>query len=341
LGGATGDRSTSRRKKRRGAQALSPSAAGELLRSAREQAGIDLAEVHDRTGISWRNLEALESGDVQRFSGSAATIAVRRYAELVSLDPAPLVSAFATPAYALAGSPGATGVSWPRTPEEPSSGHLRRYHPDHSHLRSFTQTAPVPATPGAAGDPNGSGGRGQPERRRKKAPWALRFFTWLALLLLVVGSAGIAVDKYKPQWLRDIHVLKPLAARAPSSRSASRSASHKPPTKKASTRPGPVTTSTVGFGSVDVKVAASTYTIVVSASDTCWVGASTPLDVNPIVDKTLLAGQSVSIKATTTQLTFEVGSLAANFTVQIDGKTVSGWSLRPDSVPFYATFSSD
>jgi Helix-turn-helix domain len=341
VGGANGDRSAGRRKKRRGGRALSPGAAGEQLRTARERAGIDLAEVHDRTGISWRNLEALESGDTQRFSGSAATIAVRRYAELVSLDPDPLVKAFATPAYALAGSP-AGETSWLTAPGAASSGHLRRYDPDHSHLRSFTQTAPVPTTPAAAGDPSAPGRQAPPARRRKKAPWPLRFFTWLALLLLLVGTAGLVVDKYKPQWLRDIHVLK-LAASPPRSTRDSRSRSHLPSAKTAPAHPGPVTTTTTGFGSVDVKVAASTYTVVVTTSDLCWVKASTPLDVNPIVDKTLTAGQSVSVKmtSTVTQLTFELGSVAADFTVQIAGRTVRGWSLHPDSFPFYATFSSN
>ncbi len=58
--GANGDRSTSRRSKRRGDRLLTPAEAGEMLRNARASLGIELPEVNVRTGISWMNLEALE-----------------------------------------------------------------------------------------------------------------------------------------------------------------------------------------------------------------------------------------------------------------------------------------
>ena len=104
---ANGDRSQNRRKKRRREPSLTPAAAGDMLREARERLGIELAEVHDRTGISWRNLEAIESGEVQHFSEpSAAAVAMRRYAELVAPRPGPADRlASASPAMALAGAP--------------------------------------------------------------------------------------------------------------------------------------------------------------------------------------------------------------------------------------------
>ena len=216
--GANGDRATSRRSKRRADKLLTPAEAGEMLRNARAQLGIELLEVHDRTGISWRNLEALETGEVQRFSDpAAAAVAMRRYAELVSLEPEPLVKSVTSPVLALAGAPsgGANAGSWAPGPTTPdASGHLRRYYGDQSHLGSFTQTAQVPAVGGwTSGQANGAAQPGGPPnghrapRRRPKAPWALRFMMWFVLFLLLVGVAGISINHYKPQWLRDIHVL--------------------------------------------------------------------------------------------------------------------------------------
>ena len=108
VGSANGDRSENRRKKRRGEQPLTPTAAGAMLAEARVRLGIELSEVNDRTGISRRNLEALESGEVQHFSDpSAAAVAMRRYADLVDLDPEPLIGSLASPVLALAGAPSA------------------------------------------------------------------------------------------------------------------------------------------------------------------------------------------------------------------------------------------
>lgn len=357
---ANGDRSQNRRRKRRGEPALTPTAAGAMLLEARERLGIELAEVHDRTGISWRNLEALESGEVQHFSEpSAAAVAMRRYADLVGLDPEPLIGSLASPVMALSGAPStgapATGAPSGRTPslrhsrgtapvQEPS-GHLRRYYGDHSHLNSFTQTAQVPAVGGGQagasgvpywGGPASNGGYG-PQRRRRKAPLGLRLLTWLVLFLLLVGAAGLGVDHYKPQWLQDIHVLKSNGHSAsPPATSHTRTTSS--PT---STLPPPkVTTSSAGVGTTDVKVGASSYSIVVSTFSYCWVEALNPLNANPLIDRTLQPGQTASIPVTGGSVTLELGSLAADIKVQVNGETVPGWSLKPNAVPFQVNFTS-
>ena len=348
--GANGDRATSRRK-RRADKLLTPTEAGEMLRNARAQLGIELLEVHDRTGISWRNLEALETGEVQRFSDpAAAAVAMRRYAELVSLEPEPLVRSVTSPVLALAGAPsgGANAGSWAPGPTAPdASGHLRRYYGDQSHLGSFTQTAQVPAVGGwSSGQANGAAQPGGPlnghqaPRRKPKAPWALRFMMWFVLFLLLVGVAGISINHYKPQWLRDIHVLasapKPTVPSSPGTHNQS------PPTSKTTTtKPSAslVTTSQIGIGTASVKVGAPDYTVVVATSNLCWVDVWTPGSVNSLVNRTLTAGQTVSIPITGGPVSVKLGALAAGISVKIDGKTVSGWTLRPNAVPFVATFT--
>lgn len=342
---ANGDRSQNRRRKRRGEPPLTPGAAGAMLSEARERLGIELAEVHDRTGVSWRNLEALESGEVQHFSDpSAAAVAMRRYAELVGLDPDPLIGSLVAPVLALAGArPSGAGPTRGPAPAPEQSGHLRRYYGDHSHLNSFTQTAQVPAVGGSAGaaaanwgGPSGNGAYGAP-RRRRKAPLGLRLLTWFVLLLLIVGAAGLGVDHYKPQWLRDIHVIKSTGGRSasppPTAPKSVTSTTAAPVTPHISTSPG-------GVGTVDVKVGASSYSIVVSTFGKCWVLAQTPLNANALLDKTLLPGQTATIRVTGGPVTLELGSLDANIKVQVGDQTVAGWFLRPNAVPFFVNFTS-
>jgi cytoskeletal protein RodZ len=350
--GPNGDRATSRRSKRRAEKLLTPTEAGEMLRNARAQLGIELLEVHDRTGISWRNLEALESGEVQRFSDpAAAAVAMRRYAELVSLEPEPLVRSVTAPEFALAGAPapGTNGASWaPGPASSDPSGHLRRYYGDHSHLGSFTQTAQVPAVGGGqSGQPTGAMHPGgslngyQAQRRKPKAPWALRFMIWFVLFLVLVGVAGISINHYKPQWLRDIHVLSSSTASTVPSGPGSQSQSTATTRPRTTKRAAPlVATSQIGIGTANVKVGAPDYTVVVTTSNLCWVDAWTPGSVNSLVNRTLTAGQTVSIPITGGQVSVKLGALAAGITVEIGGNTVSGWTLHPNAVPFVATFSS-
>lgn len=343
---ANGDRSQNRRKKRRREPSLTPAAAGAMLREERERLGIELAEVHDRTGVSWRNLEAIESGEVQHFSEpSAAAVAMRRYSELVGLDPDPLIASLASPAMALAGAPSVgTHPSRGLAPSPEEAGHLRRYYGDHSHLNSFTQTAQVPAVGGLAGSQMtsytgapGPGGGYRAPRRRRKAPIGLRLLTWLVLFLLLVGAAGLGVDHYKPQWLRDIHVLKSTAHLA--SPPATTHTKVTTPTTTPTTTPV-VTARSTGVGTTTVNVAASSYSIVVSTFNFCWVEAQTPLNANPLIDKTLQPGQTANIPVTGGPVNLELGSLAALIKVEVDGQIVTGWSLRPNAVPFQVNFTS-
>lgn len=313
-----------------------------MLREARESLGIDMADVHDRTGVSWRYLEALEAGDTERFSdASAAATAMRRYADLVGLDHVPLVGALSntTQTAARTGARGGPGVASGRASGvvPAQTGHLRRYDArEPTHLRSFTETAQVPAV-------GGSGASGLPVptivRPRPKAPLGLRLLTWLVLVLVVLAAGGLAVDHYKPQWLRAIHVLKSphhvLAAGPPQKH-------HKKIPTTTTTKPADlISTSNGANGAMTIDVAAPDFTVVVGASNEVWVEASTPTSARPLVNQVLQPLQSVRIPVSgNDQLDLELGSQNALITIEVAGETVSGWSLKPSIVPFDATFES-
>src|SRR5437016_2411394 len=68
---------------------------GNQLRQAREQHGISLTELSDRTKISQPNLRAIERDDFDRVPGGLFTRGfLRAYAHEVGLDPEPLVQQY-------------------------------------------------------------------------------------------------------------------------------------------------------------------------------------------------------------------------------------------------------
>lgn len=68
---------------------------GEMLRRAREAKGLTLEDLQERTKIQRRYLEAIERGDLHVLPGHFYTRAfVRRYAEMVGLDPDQIVQQY-------------------------------------------------------------------------------------------------------------------------------------------------------------------------------------------------------------------------------------------------------
>jgi hypothetical protein len=165
----------------------------------------------------------------------------------------------------------------------------------------------------------------------------LRLLTWFVLLLVAVGGAGLAADHYKPQWLRDIHVLKTKGGHSGPPRSTSRT-TLTPPTS--APKAPLVVTAPAGVGTTDVKVGAPSFSIVVSTSSYCWVEAQTPLNANPLIDRTLQPGQTASIPVTGGSVTLELGSLSALIRLQVDGEFVTDWYLKPTAVPYRVNFAS-
>ena len=70
-------------------------AIGQALKDAREQSGISLQDVADRTRISCAHLTALEAGDFERLPGVGYIPGfIRNYCQVVGIDAAPYVDSF-------------------------------------------------------------------------------------------------------------------------------------------------------------------------------------------------------------------------------------------------------
>jgi Helix-turn-helix domain len=333
-----------------------PAEAGATLRAARERMGVTLAEVQDRTGVPWPQLEALEAGDLSRFPDRRSVlVALHRCADLLQLDAGELartVEAHWSPLVgAMASVSSATGVV-PRAGSGPtrSTGHLSRYPGDASHLRAFTQTAQVPNVGGSGGArPNGHGGAafahtgvfGSVPRRRgyvRPAPLALRVAVWATAALVAVGLAGLAVNHWHRQWLADIHVIRTTTHGSGSGGAQFGSL----PSVPSSSPTGPATVSQADTGPVSstVTVRASNFRVVVAALQRCWVYVITPQAATPIYQGVLQGGQVQTFDSANGQLSIQLGASQVALAVKVHDKLVPGWLFKPQSAPYTLNFAS-
>jgi hypothetical protein len=230
------------------------------------------------------------------------------------------------------------------TPIAPAGGHLSRFPGDTSHLKSFTQTAQVPAVgsrptttalpPGLRFDSTDS----IPVTRRPlaysgpAAPLALRVAVWSSVLLLVLGVAAIAVHHFRPAWLVDVH----LVGASPSGASG-----HPTTGAKAGTPSEPFVIDTAtGATSATLTVRSPVYDIVVTTQAPCWIHVTSPAGPAPLFSATVPAGTTKSFRSTDGQLTVELGASRAVVTAQVLGKTLPGFSLTPSAAPYVMTFRS-
>lgn len=345
MASAGGERSARRRGKR-AARLETPQDLGVALRKAREDKGVGLPELHDRTGLTMSYLEALEDGDLLRFPDErAASIAVRRYGEVLQLDVQRLQGVvhenWKAGVVQAGNSP--TAAAWAQKTSGPgatSTGHLTRFPGDRSHLEAFTQTAEtVPVRGGARAKPGGDMLTGaypavpplriRPARRRP--PLILRLTLWTTLALIVVGGAGLAIDHWRPQLLKDIHVLSGPPAKK----------SHSSQGQGSSTQaPQLVSSTSTGPSSEQMTVKAANYQVVVKALAPAWIEVSSPASSSPLFENTLQTGEQQAFDSTNGALTVEFGGAQAISAVEIDGHAVANSLFKPPVVPFTLNFKS-
>jgi hypothetical protein len=348
-----------RRGGRRQRSGSTPDTVGTALREAREDMAVTLGEVHDRTGVPLQQLEALEAGDLSRFPDlRSALTAVRRCSDLTKLDTegfARVVQDHWSSALDGSAALGARGVAanggWPQSAsgtDAVPTGHLSRYPGDGTHLRAFTQTAEVPGVR-RAGAGNGHAhvhfndtgsfpATPASPAFVRPAPVVLRGAVWLTATVLVVALGGLAVAHWKPQLLKDIHLVRTTNTTIPPAPGAIGRPGGRPASHPRST----VVTQTVSStGSATISVRATNYSVVVAAWARCWTVVSSPQSFSPVFQGILQGGQVKVFNSNNGQLTVNLGASLVTMEVRINGKTVPGWVFKPKSAPFVLNFTSN
>ncbi|HEX3947923.1 MAG TPA: RodZ domain-containing protein [Acidimicrobiales bacterium] len=233
--------------RRSGAPGL-PSSVPELartLRRVRTRQGLRLEDVSARTGVSLAQLEALESGTVDRIPDQVAIVkALRTYASSLGLsgdqfalslvEHWPSVRNVQAPVLAVNGT-GVVPTVGPATAMVPSVGAGAGEWTEGPDALSSVTTGPVPAGtpwPGTAGQssaaavplpagtfqpgiadtgitPTVSGAAHRPRRPRTGAPLWLWLLVGLVGLAVLVGLAGLVVQEVEPSWLRSLGITHP------------------------------------------------------------------------------------------------------------------------------------
>ncbi len=342
---AEGQKAGRRRGGKRPPSVSTPADVGTVLREAREGGGVTMAEVHDRTGVSWKHLEALENGDLSSFSDlRVALVYLGRYAELFSLDVAALSAVIEEhwPEGVLAGALQSSAGSPASAPHPAASapyGHLSRFPTDDaSHLLGFTQTAQVPGVRPAAGAtfyPPATGDYAAIRYPVRPAPLGLRIAVWFTAALVVIGALGLVVHHYQPQWLADVHVVTTPDAPPTSPTTVSPTTTAPPVTIPA------VTQSATTPGNIAVAVDADQYAVVVSPTGPVWVLVTVPGTAKPIFEGVLNAGQTKTFAGGDGPLSVNLGSSKVSVAVQINAKTATAWSFTPMSAPVNLNFSTN
>ena len=294
--------------------------------------GSSLVEVHDRTGILWRELEALEAGELWKMPDrQIALLSLHRYAAHLGLDEWPLARVIERhwPPPMVTGVP--TVVSFASPSHDLSiqmdTGHLRSDSSDGSPLLTFNDTMQVPAL--GAAPPRYVHSR----KAVAAAPLPLRVAVWVVALLVVVGGAGLAAKHGAARWMADIHWGPAPTSTFASSQNASGTIA------SSASKPAVVLVSS-GTASAAVSVRATQFSVVVMPTARCWVQVTTASSASPVFAGILQPGDEKIIEAVGGQLTVQIGAGGVTVQVQVRGQTVPGWSFSPSVAPFILSLSS-
>lgn len=349
---AGGQKAGRRRGAKRPRPPATPSEVGLALRETREANGVGLAEVHDRTGVAYAHLEALENGDLGRFSDRhTALVCLGRYADLFGLDINALAAVVeehwpeAVLAGALHGSAATSTGSAPSTGPV-AAGHLSRHPGDSGHLLAFTQTDQVPGVRAAAVSAGGNHTHYaesgsfvyDPRPPVRPAPLVLRVAVWFTALLVVVGLVGLAAHQWDPQLLTDAHLTRPAQTAGVTPPVTGGGRHTNAPASPAAV--AEVTETSTAPNTRSVAVKASQYAVLITPTAPVWIQVTTPGTTAPVFAGVVPGGQAKTFNSATGALSVELGASKVTLQVQVAGKTVPGWSFTPPTVPFTLTFSS-
>jgi len=334
-----------------------------LLRQTRAARGLPLDEASRQSGVALERLEDLESGTVDRLPDRVEILRdLSRYASFLGL-PADqlvlsLVEAWPAGQSAAATAPVPTGASVTGTGA--ATAPVPTVAPQTTAI-ALTAARPRPPTPPSTivvSDRHGSTaqvpvvmadtGRTPAVRASSDDGVAMALVRGLVvvlLVLLVVGTAWLVVDRVRPQWLADLHLPYSPAAPAsstvpgapvrttPTSTSPVKAAVRHPVTAPPSMRLVSATTSQATFA-----VTSSRFEVQISArGGETWVQATGPQRNAPSFVGILHNGQSQVVPADHA-LVVRIGSVAARIAVKAKGRLLG--TYVPPGAPFVMTFTS-
>jgi hypothetical protein len=326
---------------------------GTLLRETREGKGLDLLAVHDRLSRPITQLEALESGDLDRLPDQALALStLRRYAAFLGLDGDALalrmIDAWSAP------SP-TTGVVTRNENGAAVTNVVAAVSTGPDHLRAFTQTGPVPKVRGgtatavgnygyevATGPPTGTfpvvprqelrhSKRAVAKARRKhRASKPLKVATWVVGGLVVLALAGSIIQSQRPQWLASAHILRVVGQDGARAAAGSPAAARR--TAPSATVVATGTSGQTSTYSVDTRA----FVVDVTTTGPCWVQVTSSGSSTPLVSGVQPAGRKLSYPAQGT-MTVQVGSSAVVVGITVKGKVV--FYNAPHSTPYTYVFA--
>ncbi|MHB8681184.1 MAG: helix-turn-helix domain-containing protein [Acidimicrobiales bacterium] len=316
---------------------VTPAQVGARLRETRQRLGLSLAEVHDRTGILWRELEALEAGDLRKVPDrQAGLVALHRYAAHIGLDEWPMARVLerhwpqSTSSYAPA-------VMSTTSPARGPGASMGAGFPVRDPVDSGTQADPITEDPTAMIFGVGTGALHSrylhPRTAHGAAPVPLQVAVWLVALLVVVGGGGLAAKHGVARWLGDFHwgpAPTPTFAASQNVLGSVAAAASKPDVVLVSS----------GIASAVVSVRAPQFSVVIMPTAPCWVKVTAGSSAEPVFAGTLQPGDEKIIDAVGGQLTVQLGAGGVTVHVQVRGQTVPGWSFRPSVAPLTVSFNT-
>ena len=213
------------------------------------------------------------------------------------------------------------------------------------HLRAFTSTAQVPAVgwyPGQhpSSAPTGTVPVYQPPVV-EPVNLLLRLSVWLVGFLVLVGLAGVAIHKVRPQWLRGFTVgaTSPTTVAGETPTTAG-NGSTQTTARSGQQKAGPVTVTTQSPTAATVTVDATSYTVQVVTSAPCWVEVTGGSSSAATFAATLPPKTTKQFNAQNGTLTLNGGASGVVITVLENGKAVKGWQYTPTAAPFTLHFVS-
>jgi|GEM_PF-4722124 len=292
---------------------------GAVLKKRRESKNKTIAELAHQLNIPAAQLLALEEGNLDAFPSQLVVLsALRQYAKTLKLD----------------GDSMALDLleSWSIRDSqeylEKSGRQIQESAPsplDGSVARKATAEIPIVGSTTRVTSTRKGPSHLVKARKPPSAPLPLRIMFWCILALVIMGFIGLYLQHSHPQWFNAItHPTNQITIPGSSNQSGQ-------PQKQTATG-NKLKEISSNANQATYQVPASSYSLSVSASQTCWVEITVPNNQNPdLFSGELQPGQSETFTGQTKN-TVIIG--AANCTLKVFSGSKTFGVLNPSSTPF-------